>query len=55
MELKSLFCGSSLAVQLLRHCVSTAGSMDSIPSWETKVLHAVPGGQKNRRGKVTIL
>ena len=54
MELKSLFCGSSLAVQL-RHRVSTVGSMDSIPSWETKVLHAVLGGQENRRGKVTIL
>ena len=38
--------GPSLAVQWLRHQVSTAGSTGLIPDWETKILHAMQHGQK---------
>ena len=34
--------GTSLAVQWLRLQASTAGGIDSIPSWGTKILFAVP-------------
>ena len=43
--------GNSPAVQWLRLHTSTAGSMDSIPSWGTKISHATWHGQK---GKKTI-
>ena len=38
----------SLVVQWLRLLALTAGSVDSIPDWETKILHAVWCGQKKR-------
>ena len=38
--------GSSLAVQLLRLCASTAGGVGSIPGRGTKILHAKKCGQK---------
>ena len=38
--------GTSLAVQWLRLCTSTAGGMGSNPGRENKIPHASPGGQK---------
>ena len=38
--------GTSLAVQWLGLHTSTAGSMDSVPGWRTKILQAVRCGQK---------
>ena len=32
--------GTSLAVQRLRLCASTAGGMSQVPGWGTKILHA---------------
>ena len=37
---KNAHCGTSLAVQWLRLCPSTAGGMGSIPGWGTKMPHA---------------
>ena len=37
---------TSLAIQWLRLWASTAGGMGSIPGWETKIAHAVWGGQE---------
>ena len=37
--------GTSLAIQRLRLCVSTASGVGSIPGWGTKFLHAAWGGQ----------
>ena len=37
---------TSLTVQWLRLCVSTAGGMGLIPSWGTKIPHASRCGQK---------
>ena len=39
--------GTSLAVQCLRLCTSTAGGTGSTPGWETKIPHAMWRGQKN--------
>ena len=38
--------GDSLVVQWLRLCTSPAGSVGSIPGWETKIPHAECCGQK---------
>ena len=38
--LESPFIGTSLAVQWLRLCASTAGGMGSIPGQGPKILHA---------------
>ena len=38
--------GTSLAVQCLRLCASTAGGIGSIPGWGTKIPHAAWHGQK---------
>ena len=38
--------GTSLAVQWLRLCASTAGGMGLIPGWGTKMSHATWHGQK---------
>ena len=43
--------GTSLAVQWLRLCASTAGGTGSIPGWRTKILHATKGGQKIKKKK----
>ena len=43
--------GTSLAVQWLRLCASTAGGMGSIPGWGTKIPHAAQYGQKEKRKK----
>ena len=37
---------TSLIVQWLGLCASTAGDPDSIPGWESKILHATWQGQK---------
>ena len=37
---------TSLVVQWLGLCTSTAGGTGSIPGWGTKILHASLGGQK---------
>ena len=39
--------GTSLAVQCLRLCTSTAGGMGLIPGRGTRILHATHCGQKN--------
>ena len=41
--------GTSLAVQWLRLCASTAGSTGLIPGWGTKIPHAARCGQKKRK------
>ena len=41
--LQETFPGTSLVVQWLRLCTSTAGGMGSIPSWRAKIPH----GKKN--------
>ena len=38
--------GTSLAVQWLRLCASTAGGMGLIPGQGTKILHAAQHSQK---------
>ena len=43
--------GTSLAVQWLRHCPSTAESTGSIPGRGTGILHAVGCGQKAEKRK----
>ena len=45
---KTVNCRTSLVVQGLRLCTSTAGSMGSIPSWGTEIPRACPaaGGKK---------
>ena len=49
--IKRLGLGISLMVQWLRLCTSTAGGTGSIPSWETKIPHAVrPKKEKKRLG-----
>ena len=40
---------SSLAVQWLGLCASTAGGMGSIPGQETKIPHATPCGQNKTK------
>ena len=39
--------GTSLVVQWLRLCTSTAGAAGSIPRQGTKILHSVPPSKKN--------
>ena len=41
--------GTSLAVQWLRVCISTAGGTGSILGWGMKILHAVRHGQKKKK------
>ena len=43
------YFGTSLAVQWLRLCPSSAGGMGSIPSRGTKILHAVRCGQEKKQ------
>ena len=59
-KLKIAHGGTSLMVQWLGPCTSTAGGMGSIPGWGTKILHVVWHGRKKiacsiskrgRRGK----
>ena len=38
--------GTSLGVQWLRHCTSTAGGMGSIPDWKIKIHHAACTAKK---------
>ena len=38
---------TSLVVQWLRLCASTAGNVGVIPGWETKIPHAKGHSQKN--------
>ena len=40
-----------LAVQWLRLCTPKAGGAVSIPGQETRILHAVPRGQKKKKRK----
>ena len=47
--------GTSLAVQRLRLCASTAGGTDLIPGWGTKIPHAVVWPKKKKKGKKTVL
>ena len=47
--------GTSLAVQWLRLCASTAGGVGSIPGWGTKIPHAVCHGQTMKINKVRIV
>ena len=41
--------GTSLVVQWLRLCATTAGGMGSIPDWETKILHATQSSVTERK------
>lgn len=41
--------GTSLAVQWLRFCVSTAGCISSILGQKTKIPHAAPGAKKKKK------
>ena len=43
--------GTSLVVQWLRLCASSAGSMGSIPGQGTKIPHAMWRGKKKEKGK----
>ena len=43
---KKLTTRTNLAVQWLRLCPSTAENVDSIPDWETRILHATRHDQK---------
>ena len=43
--------GTSLAVQLLRLCASSAGGTGSFPDQGTKILHAVQCNQKKTKKK----
>ena len=38
--------GTSLVVQWLKLCISTAGVIGLLPSWGTQIPHATPSGQK---------
>ena len=48
---QKLLGGTSLAVQWLRLCVSTAGGMGSIPGWGPKIPHAAQRGQRKKKTK----
>ena len=41
--------GTSLAVQWLKLCASTAGGLGSISGQGTKILHATQCGQKQKK------
>ena len=43
---KITLLGTSLAIQWLRLCVSTAGGMGSVPGWGARILHATQGKAK---------
>ena len=43
--------GTSLAVQWLRLCASSAGGMGSIPGQGTKIPHATQRGKKTEKNK----
>ena len=45
--------GTSLLVQWLRLCASTAGGTGSIPEWGTKIPHATQCSQKKREVRST--
>ena len=49
---KSISCSvdfwTSLVVQWLRLCASTAGGTGSVPAWGTKIPHAVQYGQEKK-------
>ena len=44
--------GTSLVVQWLRLCTSTARGMGSIPGWGAKILHAAWLGKKIKIKKI---
>ena len=44
-----LIQGTSLVVQWLRLCTSTAGAVGSIPGQETKIPHAARHSQKKKK------
>ena len=46
---KKASSGTSLAVQWLRLCASSAGDVGLIPGQGTKILHAVGRGQKKKK------
>ena len=49
MEAEGHPTGTSLPVQWLRLCTSTAGGMSSIPGQGTKILHAAQRGQEKKK------
>ena len=44
--------GTSLEIQLLRLCTSTAGGTGLIPGWGTNILHALWGGGEYEGSKI---
>ena len=54
-HLEMLALGTSLVVQWLRLCASTARGMGSIPGWGTKILHALQCGQKKKKKMLALL
>ena len=56
-NIKDCFRGTSLAVQWLRQLrlwASTAEGMGLIPGQGTKIPHAVQGGKKKKKKKVSL-
>ena len=49
LGLNSNYTGTSLAVQWLRLCVSTAGGVGSTPGRGTKISHAGQRDQKKKK------
>ena len=49
LRVKRRTSGSSLAVQWVRLCASTAGGEGSIPGWGTMIPHAAQCGQKKKK------
>ena len=49
--LKKTRLGTLLAVQSVRNHASTAGDLDSIPGWGTKIPNAMWSGQKKKNRK----
>ena len=47
--LKKARLGTLLAVQSVRNHASTAGDLDSIPGWGTKIPNAMWSGQKKKK------
>ena len=48
-HVRKLYLGTSLVVQGLRLCASTARGMGSSPGWGTKILHAAWSSQKKKK------
>ena len=48
-------CGTSLEVQWLRLCTSTAGGVGSIPDQGTKILHVVRQKKKKKTFTMKIM